>query len=282
MADYLFVDMIAEKWGVSKSWVYRLLRAGRVEGAYFKDSRWSVPANAKKPENLPAKRIMRLRSKKLKLPERLPLSLCGGRDRLQACESFFEECAEYTMSLVDLSPGSGEGLFAALAYPHMTAIALPLDYISYSWLYSLKNAPEELYSNTALMLFEYFAITPEARRDYFTEIRNKININEKSRSEVRFASYLLFTAITSAGGELVFGEDGRVVSSHGRRKSEPLELRDDIMRLSSLLSRAEIIDMREEYKLEIPEYCAVKVSENQLESGEYKEECNAAERVLVS
>ncbi len=279
MAEYLFVDLIAEKWGVSKSWVYRLLRAGRVEGAFFRDGRWSVPANAKKPDFVPAPRIRRLQTKKLTLPKALPLNFDGVKTDIAEAEKLFSDCAEYVINFVDLNPSNGAMLFAALAYPHISAKAVPESDMSYAYLHSLKHFPKELYGRLSLMLFEFFAIAAETRRDYFDSVRDKANDPAYRKNTLGYAAALMFLSITSSGSSLAFDGEGNIISYPGRKKGEPENLLGDILLLSSLLGRAELKEREESFK--IPEYSALHISESQYSSGKYQEECATAERVFA-
>ncbi len=280
MAEYLFVDMIAEKWGVSKSWVYRLLRAGRVPGAFFRDGRWSVPADAKKPDDIPAPRIRRLQTKKLALPRNLPLNFASGEIEISEAEKLFSDCAEYVISFVDLSPGNGAMLFSALAYPHIHALVLPDNEMSFAYLSSLKNYPKDLYSRLSLMLFEFFAIASEARRDYFDGIREKVNTPSYRKNTLGYAASLMFLSIASSGSELSFDGEGQVISYAGRKRAEPETLLDDMLLLSRLLERAEILETTAE-AIKIPEYSALHISKEQESGGKYTEECAVAERVFA-
>ncbi len=279
--EYLFVDMIAEKWGVSKSWVYRLCRAGRVDGAYIKDGRWSVPADAKKPDFIPPKRVRRLKTRKIPIKRSIPLSLSYERIDIQSADRLLLECSEYILHFVDLSPGGGSLLFSALSHPHVTATVKADEIISYSWLLSLKNEPEELYSRISLMLFEFFAISPETRRDYFDDICRRINTPECRKNTGICASYALFLSLMSSGSGMSVMPDGCVTCQIGRKHIEPENLREDIMLLSSLLERARMIPYDDECELEIPEYAAIHISPEQDMSGEYKDECEISERVFV-
>lgn len=282
--EYLFVDAIAEKWGVSKSWVYRLCRQGRVSGAFFKDGRWSVPADADKPSAQPSKRIRLLRSKKITLPRILPLRFSGEPEEIPAStEKLFASCAEYIIDFVDLSPGIGRTLFCALAYPHVKAIVVCENRISYCWLSSLKNSPSELYSKVSLMLFEYFARQLEARKSYFDSVRNTLNTEECRFDEIKCAAYALFVSLASSGSELLMDENGNVISAHGRKRSEPELLQTDFTLLSSLLERAIIYPDISKVgdNLTIPEYSTLHISEKQHLSGEYQAAVSLAERVFV-
>lgn len=49
--NYLTVTEIANKWGVSATWVTILCNNDRIEGAIKKGKRWRIPENAKKPED---------------------------------------------------------------------------------------------------------------------------------------------------------------------------------------------------------------------------------------
>ena len=46
--DYYTTEEIAEKWGISKRRVQRLVQDGRIEGA-VKKGVWLIPTSAKKP-----------------------------------------------------------------------------------------------------------------------------------------------------------------------------------------------------------------------------------------
>ena len=46
--DYYTTEEIAEKWGISKRRVQRLVQDGRIEGAVNKGV-WLIPTSAKKP-----------------------------------------------------------------------------------------------------------------------------------------------------------------------------------------------------------------------------------------
>lgn len=43
------IDNTAEKWGVSRSVVFSLARAGRIPGAEFIDGKWHIPEDAVRP-----------------------------------------------------------------------------------------------------------------------------------------------------------------------------------------------------------------------------------------
>ena len=43
------IDNTAEKWGVSRSVVFTLARAGRIPGAEFIDGKWHIPEDAVRP-----------------------------------------------------------------------------------------------------------------------------------------------------------------------------------------------------------------------------------------
>ena len=48
--DYYTTEEIAEKWGISKRRVQRLVQDGRIEGA-IKKGIWLIPSSATKPED---------------------------------------------------------------------------------------------------------------------------------------------------------------------------------------------------------------------------------------
>jgi len=48
---YLTTKEIAQKWGVSVTWVTILCKQGRIEGTVRKGNRWYIPKNAQKPED---------------------------------------------------------------------------------------------------------------------------------------------------------------------------------------------------------------------------------------
>lgn len=48
---YLTTKEIAQKWGVSVTWVTILCKQGRIEGTVRKGNRWYIPENAQKPED---------------------------------------------------------------------------------------------------------------------------------------------------------------------------------------------------------------------------------------
>lgn len=48
---YLTTKEVAQKWGVSATWVTILCKQGRIEGTVRKGNRWYIPENAQKPED---------------------------------------------------------------------------------------------------------------------------------------------------------------------------------------------------------------------------------------
>lgn len=51
MDNYISAKEIAEKWGVTSTWVTILCSQGKIEGAIKNKNRWMLPANIKKPED---------------------------------------------------------------------------------------------------------------------------------------------------------------------------------------------------------------------------------------
>ena len=47
--DYIGIDEVAKKWGLSKRFVQVLCAKGRIEGATRLGRAWMIPKNAKKP-----------------------------------------------------------------------------------------------------------------------------------------------------------------------------------------------------------------------------------------
>ena len=281
---YLWVDQIATKWGVSKSWVYRLCRQGRVTGAFFRDGRWSVPENAVKPKPQPSQRIKRLQSKRTALPMRFPLRFTGDSENVPlTTERLFEGCAEYVMDFVDLAPGNGSTLFCALSYPHIKAMAFCGSAAEYAFLSSLKEMPQELYSKLSMMLFEFYACQPSERKEYYRNIRDGIPALVRKYDMLSLAAGVLFLCQTSSGGEIGFSGDGFPVCEMKRRPGTDEPLLSDFMCLSELLSRAKIYPNCELLAdtSAIPEYSAVHISEFQYENDEFSHITRVCERVLV-
>lgn len=282
--QYLWVEQIATKWGVSKSWVYRLCRQGRVRGAFFLDGRWSVPADAVKPQPMPSKRIKRLQSKRTELPSRLPLRLSGDGESVPAAtEKLFAGCAEYVMDLVDLAPGNGSTLFCALSYPHIRVMAVCRSAVEYAFLSTLKESPRELYARLSMMLFEFVACQPSERREYYRGIKEAMPQAVRRYDMLTVAACALFLCQTSSGGELSLSEDGTPACEMKRRPaSDELQL-SDFLSLSSLLSRASIYpncEILADVGV-IPEFSAVHISKEQYEIGEFSFVTKLCERVLV-
>jgi hypothetical protein len=281
---YLWVDQIAQKWGVSKSWVYRLCRQGRVTGAFFYDGRWSVPEDAVKPQPVPSKRIKKLQSRKIELPASLPLRFSGdGESVPTVTERLFEGCAEYVIDFVDLAPGNGKTLFCALSYPHIRAIAFCENALEYAFLSTLKAEPSELYSKLSMMLFEFFACQPNERREYYRSVKASFSGALDDGDMLSLSARALFLCHTSSGGELSFSDDGSVSCEMKRRLVADEPLSADFMCLSELLSRAEIYPDHEMLAdaSGIPEYSAVHISPEQYEQGAFSHITRACERVLV-
>ena len=281
---YLWVDQTAQRWGVSKSWVYRLCRQGRVAGAFFRDGRWSVPESAQKPLPVPSKRLKKFQSKKIELPERLPLRFCGDGDSVPATtEKLFSDCAEYVMDLVDLAPGNGKTLFCALSYPHIRAIAICQNAVEYAFLSMLKESPREMLARLSLMLFEFFARQPDERREYYRNVKKSLNDSVIANDMFSVAVNALFLCHTSSGGEIGFSDKGEVVCEMKRRPNSDEPALSDFLALSELLSRARIYPNCEilEDIGNIPEYSAVHISPDQYESGEYDIVTRLCERVFV-
>lgn len=281
---YLWVAETAQRWGVSKSWVYRLCRQGRVAGAFFRDGRWSVPENAPKPLPQPSKRIKKLQSKRIELPSRLPLRFSGDGETVPAMiEKLFSDCAEYIIDLVDLAPGNGKTLFCALSYPHIRAIAVCRNAFEYAFLSSLKERPRELYSKLSMMLFEFFACQPSERRQYYRSVKSSLPSFLRGSDMLSVAACSLFLCQTSSGGELLLSDNGESVCEMKRRPCADEPQISDFMLLSEMLSRAEIYPNCEILgdTSSIPEYSAVHISPEQYESGEYDLVTRVCERVLV-
>jgi hypothetical protein len=281
---YLWVNETAKKWGISKSWVYRLCRMGRIKGAYFRNGRWSIPENAKKPDPTPSKRMLMLKSKQIELPQRLLLRLSGDGESIPASfERLFSECAGYIMDFVDLSPQSGRALFCALSYPHVKAVAFCNDPIEYAFFTVLKEQPKELYSRLSMMLFELAARQPSERKEYYRSVKEAYAEFAEKEELFGLAACALFLCMTSSGGELSISSDGLPDCEMRRRGyiEEP-EL-DDILRYSELLARAEIVKAYGEDRAEIciPEFSTVHVSPRLDEDGRFSEITRHCERVLI-
>lgn len=281
---YLWVDQTAQRWGVSKSWVYRLCRQGRVTGAFFRDGRWSVPANAVKPQPVPSRRIQRLQSKKIELPTRLPLRFFGNGEAVPAAtEKLFSGCAEYVIDFVDLAPENGRTLFCALSYPHIRAIAFCRNAVEYAFLSTLKEDPTGLYSKLSMMLFEFLACQPSERREYYRSVRDSFTGLVHEGDMLSVAACALFLCHTSSGGEISLSDDGELVCEMKRRPVDPEPTLSDFICLSNLLSRAEIYPgsgMLSDASA-IPEYSALHISPMQYETGELSHITRACERLLV-
>lgn len=283
--EYLWVDEIAQKWGISKSWVYRLCRQGRVNGAFFLEGRWSVPKDAEKPLPRRSKRIKMLQSRRISLPMAFPLKFEGEPDDIPTLtERLFSDCAEYVINYVDMAPGSGRTLFCALSYPHINAAVVCQNRLEYAFLSALKNNPSELCSAASIMLFEYSACQTGERRKYFEKMLACVNELYEGEDDLKYASVAVFISQTASGGEIAFDrENGQLRASQGRKKTNlSLDIKDFLL-FSSLLERAVIYPSAENAKenMTFPEYSALHISREQYEGGECEEATAQAERIFV-
>ena len=52
---YLSISQVAEKWGIKQRRIRALCKEGRIEGAFKMGAYWSIPEDAKKPEDMRVK-----------------------------------------------------------------------------------------------------------------------------------------------------------------------------------------------------------------------------------
>ena len=287
MTKYVWVDSIAEKWGVSKSWVYRLCREGRVGGAFFSEGRWSVPEDAEKPIDYRIhKRYIKALagSRRVDMPEVLPIKLAGESDRMpDDIEKVVSECADYVLDLVDVHPGSGKLLFCALSYEHIKAFVVCENYFQYAYLLSIKESPNELYKIYSMICFEYSMLTPDKRKDYFNE-KKKLYNDRVSDLHCENAALLLFLA--GALGQRVLNidiESGDVLSSYKKKDSYSFFSKEDVMALSHLLERATVYENIDEAqkKMSFSEYSALHLSEAQYSENKFDDIVKKVERLII-
>lgn len=287
MTKYLWVDSIAEKWGVSKSWVYRLCRDGRVSGAFFSEGRWAIPENAEKPVDYRIhKRYINALAgcKRLSIPSLLPLKYPGESDRIpDDTEKVISECADYVLDLIDAHPESGKTLFCALSYEHIRALVICENRFQYCYFTAVKEQPDELYRLFSMLSFEYSMLTPDMRRSYFNE-KKKLYNGGLAGSICENAALILF--LSGANGQRVIDvdcESGDVRSDYKKNSVSNFVTKEDIEELSSLLSRAKIYRDADEAKrkMEFSEYSALHISEAQYSDGSFKNIENKVERLII-
>ena len=269
MTKYVWVDSIAEKWGVSKSWVYRLCRDGRVSGAFFSEGRWSIPEDAEKPVDyrIHKKYIKALAgSRRIELPSVMPFKLPGESDRIpDDTEKIISECADYVLDLIEAHPASGKLLFAALSYEHINAFVLCENYSQYCYFTALRDCPDELFKKFSIISFEYSMLTPDMRRSYFNEKKKQFNEGRCS-SVCESAALLLFFAGTNVQRVIdIDPVSGNVRSEYKKNGIVNFVSKEDIYILSSLLQRATVYRNFAEAleKMNFSEYSALHLTETQ-------------------
>lgn len=287
MTKYLWVESVAERWGVSKSWVYRLCKEGRVSGAFFSEGRWSIPENAEKPIDYRIhKRYIKAvaGSKRHELPAILPMKLTGESDRIpDEIDKVIGECADYVLDLIDVHPCSGKLFFCALSYEHIKAFVVCENYAQYCYFSSLKNSPDELYSYYSMICFEYSMLTPDRRKEYFDEKKCIYN-SRKSDSLPENAALLLFLAGALGQRALdIDAESGEVRSAYKKREAYSFAQKEELLSLSRLLLRAEIYrDMDEACeKMNFSEYSALHLSEAQQADAHFDDIAKKVERLII-
>lgn len=287
MTKYLWVDSIAEKWGVSKSWVYRLCRDGRVSGAFYSEGRWSIPEDAEKPVDYRIhKRYISALSacKQIPLPEALPLKFPGEPDRTpDDTAKVMSECADYVLELVDVHPESGKLLFCALSYEHINACVVCENRFQYSYFKALKDRPNETFRAFSMMTFEYSMLTPNMRKSYFDEKKRLYN-EKHSRAVHENAALILF--IAGANGQRIIDvdrESGLIRSEYKKNSVESFATREDIKALSSVLRRAKIYKNAEDARknMTFSEYSALHLSDEQYSERQFSDLENRVERLII-
>ena len=287
MTKYLWVDSIAEKWGVSKSWVYRLCRDGRVSGAFFSEGRWAIPEDAEKPIDYRVhKRYVKALagSKRMALPSCMPLKFPGEPDGIpDDVDKVVSECADYVLDLIDVHPASGRLLFSALSYEHINAQVVCENLSQYSYLAAMCEYVDEVYADFTMLAFEYSMLTPDRRKAYFDEKKRLFN-GEADLCAYERAAYLLFFAGTNSQRVVdIDPESGEVRSEYKKNGTANFASKEEIYLISSLLQRAEIYPDEETARSEMrySEYSALHLSEKQYEEKKFDDIEKKVERLII-
>jgi len=287
MTKYLWVDSIAEKWGVSKSWVYRLCRDGRVSGAFFSEGRWSIPENAEKPIDYRVhKRYINALAacKRSPLPSSMPVKLQGESDRIpDDVEKIISECADYVLDIVDVCPMSGKVLFCALSYEHIKAHVVCKNYFQYCYLAALKLYPSELYKLYSTLSFEYSMLTPDMKKGYYNEKKRLYN---DRKPETLYESAALVMFLAGANGQRSLKIDpvgGNVLSPYKKNAVSSFSSKEDVKLLSRLLSRADIYRNADEARenMNFSEYSALHLCEEQYSRRDFADIEGKVERLII-
>ncbi|MBQ7406701.1 MAG: hypothetical protein IJW11_02940 [Clostridia bacterium] len=108
--DYIGIDEVAKKWGLSKRFVQLLCANGRIEGATRLGRAWMIPQNAKKPMDGRTKAARSKRDADMPLPRKTPF-----------------------LYMTDLyhTPGTADAVGESLAYNHEAQVLFEAE-VAYS------------------------------------------------------------------------------------------------------------------------------------------------------
>jgi len=108
--DYIGIDEVAKKWGISKRFVQVLCANGRIEGATRLGRAWMIPKNAKKPVDGRTKEARSVHDADMPLPRKTPF-----------------------LYMTDLyhTPGTADSVGETLAYNHEAQVLFEAE-VAYS------------------------------------------------------------------------------------------------------------------------------------------------------
>lgn len=198
MLKYLSAKQMASKWGISQRRVALLCAQNRIEGAFLEKSRWLIPENAKKPNDLRTKFAQNENGAK-------PfLKWAGGKSQLLV--NVHEQIASYDnfklKKYVEPMVGSGAVLFEILATHNVENV-----YISdvneglINTYKVIRDDIDLLISSLADIQTTYRSLSQEQRKGKYYEIRDAYNatpINYDNR--VKKATEFIFLNKTCFNG----------------------------------------------------------------------------------
>ena len=282
---YLWAWQIAEKWNISSGWVSKLCRDGRINGAFFRAGRWSIPADAEKPSDLrrPQNKVRRHRVRPSLISPPFRMESEADEPSKHLIDEI-HDLAAYATDYIDISPMSGRFLLAALAYPHVRAYAICSRAVEYRYLTVMRDFFEQVYGRVSIFMFEYFALGTLDRRAYFYEKAADHDLMINGEDDVEFVALALFLCAVSAGGVYSCDSDGRFIGTHGRKKYPPTELEyESFSAVSAALSSAEIFLASEQPFILTADdsFLLLHASKSQKADGQFAHYFKIANRVLL-